>query len=105
MCQVTVFFQRSLAGNYQTIVGNGFSTLASWGVVMPPGSGTDDDIGVYLAQEVGGAGALPGAVVEVVLGCMLIYKLVSFAWLRGFFGRAFIRGAVAFHIEWVSVLL
>jgi hypothetical protein len=48
-----VFFQRSLPGNYQTVLGNGYSTLASWGIVMPPGTGTDDDIGLYLAQEVG----------------------------------------------------
>ncbi len=77
MCQVTVFFQRSLAGNYQTIVGNGFSTLASWGVVMPPGSGTDDDIGVYLAQEVGGAAALPDAVVEIVVGSMQFVQFTN----------------------------
>jgi hypothetical protein len=39
-------------GNYQTILGNGFAALASWGVVMPPGIGISDDIGVFVAQDV-----------------------------------------------------
>ncbi len=42
-------------GNYQTVLGNGFAALASWGVVMPPGLGITDDIGVFVGQEVGAA--------------------------------------------------
>ncbi len=46
------FFKRTVYGNYQTVFANGFGALASWGIVMPPGLGLTDDIGVFLAQDV-----------------------------------------------------
>ncbi len=41
-----------MPANYQTVLGNGFAALASWGVVMPPGLGLSDDVGVFVGQDV-----------------------------------------------------
>jgi hypothetical protein len=46
------FFKRSVPGNYQTVLSNGFGALASWGFVLAPGLSITDDIGVFLAQDV-----------------------------------------------------
>ena len=49
---VCALFRRSLRGSFQSVVGNGYSSLSSWELRMPPNSGATDDIGLYLSMEV-----------------------------------------------------
>ena len=49
---VCSLFRRSLRGSFQSVVGNGYSSLSSWELRMPPNSGATDDIGLYLSMEV-----------------------------------------------------
>ncbi len=67
----TRFFQRQIASNYQTVIANGFGTLASWGVVMAPGTGSSDDVGMFLAQTV--RPWVAGAPLSIVLPFCLIH--------------------------------
>ena len=49
---VTAFFQRTMWGTFQSLVGNGFGSLSSWELRLPASNGATDDIGVYLSMEV-----------------------------------------------------
>ena len=49
---VTVFFQRTQRGTFQSLVGNGFGSLSSWELRMPAGTGATDDVGAYVSLEV-----------------------------------------------------
>ncbi len=49
---VTVFFQRTSRNRFQSLFGNGFSSLSSWEIRMPPANGLNDEIAIYLSQQV-----------------------------------------------------